>query len=92
VLAAGNGYEALRMLGHVDQPCLVLLDMTMPVMGGRELLEGLEARGMVGKFPVVVVTAGRESVEGLNVQEVLLKPFTRETLLEVVRRNLHSAA
>src|SRR4051812_46327475 len=39
VLTAGNGREGLERLKSMSQPCLILLDLLMPVMDGREFLD-----------------------------------------------------
>ena len=44
VVSAGNGLEALEMLEETATPCLVLLDLVMPVMNGVEFLQALERR------------------------------------------------
>lgn len=57
VLSAGNGLEALEMLEETPSPCLVLLDLVMPVMNGVEFLQALERRRDAGRVRVVLVSA-----------------------------------
>src|SRR5690606_31199014 len=38
VVAASNGQQALEQLRRMSRPCLVLLDLMLPVMDGKELL------------------------------------------------------
>jgi CheY-like chemotaxis protein len=87
VFTAGNGREALLMLAHIARPCVVLLDLNMPSMDGRSFLEMLSAQGMQALFPVIVITAGRDSLEGLQVKEILRKPFEIGTLLDALARH-----
>lgn len=58
VLAAGSAEEALGLLETV-LPDLMLLDLGLPGMGGRELLEKLRSR--FRPVPVVVVTARNDA-------------------------------
>ncbi|MEO5970088.1 MAG: response regulator [Bdellovibrionia bacterium] len=39
VFTASNGKESLRILKTIEKPCLILLDLLMPVMNGMEFLE-----------------------------------------------------
>ena len=84
VESAANGEEALAMLGKMRDPCLVLLDLMMPVMDGRTFLRRLsEVTLHVATLPVVVLSAAvGEAVEG--VRRVLRKPVSPEMLRKVV--------
>ena len=84
---AANGEEALRVLGqraiHV-----ILLDLMMPVMDGRQMVEEMRKRDI--RVPVVLLSAGRDLRRvsqdlGLPAVE---KPFDLDELLARVRENL----
>ena len=53
---AANGAEALEHL-VVEKPCLVVLDLMMPVMGGHALLEKMRADPTLAEVPVIVSTS-----------------------------------
>lgn len=55
---ASSGPEALEMLGTQIPDCM-LLDLLMPEMEGREVLQALRDRGI--KVPVIVITADIQS-------------------------------
>lgn len=55
-LAAANGVEALELLEH-HRPCLIVLDLLMPVMSGQEVLDVLRSRPELASLPVVVSTS-----------------------------------
>ena len=55
---ARNGVEALASLReNSDKPCLIVLDLMMPVMNGWELLDHLCVDESLSRIPVTVVTA-----------------------------------
>ena len=84
VTTAENGRKALDVLATMESPCLVLLDLMMPVMDGWQFLEALEADEAIASIPVVVVTAAGDTP---NVgRPVLKKPIHVEKLLDTVRR------
>jgi CheY-like chemotaxis protein len=84
VLTAGNGREGLRLIERYGQPCLILLDMMMPVMNGWEFLETLQRdqRALLAQTQVAVVTAAAQMTE-LQQQygcAILKKPVNIERL------------
>jgi two-component system, NtrC family, response regulator AtoC len=88
-LAAG-GEEGLKVLSekHVD---LILLDLTMPHMGGMEFLEAMEERGEI--VPVLIVTGSNTvdiAVKAMKkgAREFVIKPFDVDDLLLLVERTL----
>src|SRR3981081_250051 len=73
---AGNGKEALDKI--LDKPpLLVLLDLQMPVMNGRELLQKLRATPETKEIPVVIISGfGFEwEAELMGAQGYVGKPF-----------------
>jgi len=55
VLAA-NGADALELL-RASKPCLMVIDMIMPVMTGEELLEILRQQPALAQLPVLISTS-----------------------------------
>ena len=89
VVTARNGVEALAR-ARARRPCMVLLDLMMPVMSGQEFRAEQTADPDISTVPVIVVTAARPSrteLAKLAAQECLLKPVDTERLLDAVRRN-----
>lgn len=84
---AYNGAEAIASIAR-DKPDLILLDMNMPVMGGMETLERIQANEDWARIPVIVVTAtgyaDKERCINLGAAKYLTKPFIEEDLLEEV--------
>jgi len=78
---AGNGKEALEQI-EKKPPLLVLLDLQMPVMNGRELLQKLRAAPDTKDVPVVIISGfGFEwEAELMGAQGYVGKPFEPEEL------------
>ena len=82
VLTAENGEAALAILER-GQPCVVLLDLMMPVMSGWEFMNVVKQNRRLDDMPVVVVSAYSErKAEG--VRRVLKKPLDVNKLLDAV--------
>jgi CheY-like chemotaxis protein len=91
VHAARNGREALDWLRQGDDPpCVVLLDLMMPVMDGRAFLGERRSDPILAKIPVVVISAERGCAELLTqshqVNAVLAKPIALQGLLAAINR------
>ncbi len=81
---AENGREALDALATMsEKPCVVLLDMMMPVMDGAEFLDAIHADPDLAALPVVVVSAATTKMPA-GVQKVMKKPVAVDALLDVV--------
>ena len=87
---AANGREALVRLQAGARPCLMVLDLMMPVMNGWELRVAMRADAALREIPVVVVSgAGRIAADeeaALEPAAVLVKPFELSELLDLVAR------
>ncbi len=89
---AENGVEGLAM-ALKEKPDLILLDVTMPVMSGMEMLEKLKAESQTKDIPVIMLTAesGKENVTKcvmMGVQDYIIKPFKGNELTERVSKVL----
>ena len=89
VVGAANGMDALSRLHHGPAPRLILLDLMMPVMDGREFRTAQRSDPALARIPVVVITADAavdQEAEALAVEAVLPKPFELGRLLDTVHR------
>jgi CheY-like chemotaxis protein len=84
VECAANGREALGRLTAGERPALLLLDLNMPVMDGRQLREEMQRDPALASIPVVTVSAARDAgaVEGAG---CVHKPFEPAELLEAIQ-------
>jgi CheY-like chemotaxis protein len=83
---ATNGQEALEALGK-SGPRLILLDLLMPVLDGRGVMNELRASPEVrARHRVVLVSANDrlEAARDLEPDSMLAKPFTADQLLNVI--------
>lgn len=89
VIEAPNGRVALDHLRSVTVlPALILLDLSMPVMSGWEVIRVLQGDPRLADIPVALVTAERsfpQAVADAIVGE-LHKPYAVDDLLALVRR------
>lgn len=83
VITAANGEEALQRLRE-QRPDVMVTDLMMPVMSGKELLERLRDDPEMTGLPVIVLSAFVDdgAIEGATV--VMRKPFMQADLLASV--------
>ncbi|RKH42180.1 response regulator [Corallococcus sicarius] len=84
VLTATNGEEGLLTLASCRKPCIVLLDLMMPVLDGYGFLRRLHDDATLCGLPVFVVTASFPTEQMAGTVGLLHKPLHMELLLEAV--------
>jgi CheY-like chemotaxis protein len=95
-----NGVELLDYLnrrnGYADapRPGLILLDLNMPKMDGREALHEMKKVPRIRRIPVVVLTTSESEEDILRTYELgvssyITKPVTFEGLVQVTRDLSH---
>jgi two-component system cell cycle sensor histidine kinase/response regulator CckA len=91
VLTANGGQKALEVLSHKDTPVdLVITDLVMPAMSGRELVEQIRQHSPATR---IICTSGYVGPAGQEDDEAYLqKPFTSQELLLKVKQALRSGA
>jgi CheY-like chemotaxis protein len=94
--SAIHGREALDQLqSDPEQPCLVVLDLMMPVMDGTELREEMLRDPKLASIPVIVISAYRdltERVKHMGPVDVLPKPLKLPELLTLVEQHCSKVA
>lgn len=94
VVHAHNGFEALQFLNNVaDQealPCLVILDINMPGMDGREALIRIKQSEQLKKIPVVMFSTSSSKLDKDFAAkwgaEFITKPLVYEELETLARK------
>jgi signal transduction histidine kinase/DNA-binding NarL/FixJ family response regulator len=92
IIEACNGREALE-LWESRKPDLILMDMRMPVMDGREATRRIRAAEPERTTVIIALTASsysdeRDAILADGCNEFMRKPFREEDLLELIRRYL----
>jgi CheY-like chemotaxis protein len=93
-VAAEDGLEALHLLRTVRHrapqvPCLILLDLKMPRLGGGEFRRAQLGDPTVASVPVAVMSGASDAeqlAQALGAVATLTKPIDFDMLLDVVRR------
>ena len=95
VLEAADGEEAID-IAKEQQPVLVLMDLMMPKMDGYAACSRIKSDQATKGIPVVMLTAvghelNKKYAEEMGADGYITKPFTRESLMEEMRRLLVSS-
>lgn len=96
VVGAANGQEALDLLhGAAERPCVILLDLMMPIMDGKTFRAELLKEQALSDIPVIVLSAHAnidEALGDMRVQAKLPKPVDIKPLLALVDRHCKDVA
>ena len=89
VVTAGDGREGLDSLPKV-RPDLVLCDVMMPIVDGRELCRVMRADPQYRSIPVVMMTAAPGSINPheCDYSALIGKPFDLDHVLTTIERLL----
>ena len=91
VIKAMSGEECLKKLKTV-KPDLILLDMMMPGMSGREVCESIRQNPKTKDLKIAFLTvakfseAGQGVLEKMNVLDYITKPFDNQDLVKRVKK------
>lgn len=100
VREATNGLEAVEMVRH-NRPCLVLMDLDLPMMSGQEACRVLRADPQTDSLPILAVTTRDyrrelDTLRATGFSGYLQKPFSLPDVhravaccLEAVAKGLH---
>jgi CheY-like chemotaxis protein len=89
VASAGNGREALDYLHGAPSPDLIITDLAMPVMDGRQFRREQLKDPRLAAIPTLVITAMADRTR-IDASEILLKPVDADLLLTAVSRHCGS--
>ena len=95
IAVAGDGEEALSVLrregGHADRPRpdLILLDLNLPGMDGREVLKTIKCDPALQRIPVIVMTSSDAEIDvlksyDLQANSYIVKPSNFDHLRDIV--------
>ena len=87
-----HGEEALEYLRNPanERPCIILLDLNMPVMNGIEFLHVVKADEQLRRLPVIVLTTSEEQQDkvksfNMSVAGYMAKPVDYRQFVEIMR-------
>lgn len=87
VSCVGNGQEALDHLKAASpRPCVILLDLMMPVMDGWQFRKEQKQHPEIADIPLVVITATGKRPVLVDAAELVMKPLDLNRLFEAVQR------
>jgi CheY-like chemotaxis protein len=86
VASAVNGKEALDYLRDTPVPDLIITDLAMPVMDGRQFRREQLKDARLAAIPMLVITAMADRTH-IDASEILLKPVDADLLLTAVSRH-----
>lgn len=93
---ATDGEAALSFLhrrgqyAHAPRPHLILLDLNLPKLPGREVLQQIKQHASLRTIPVMVLTSSAADSDvaesyALGANAYLVKPFQLEELVDLIR-------
>lgn len=89
VATAANGHAALELLHSMrdDLPCLILLDLMMPVMDGWQFMEKKRVDPQLNAIPVVAFSALEErKISAARTDDVIRKPINPDVMIKVIKK------
>ena len=87
VACVGNGREALDHLKAASpRPCVILLDLMMPVMDGWQFRREQKLDADIADIPLVVITATGKRPVLIDAAELVMKPLDLSQLFSAVER------
>jgi len=96
VLQAFDGEEGLR-LAQEKKPDVILLDIMMPKMDGREAIRRLKAEAKTAAIPIIILTASvstksMQEFAKLGAFDFIIKPFSSDQLIAKIKTALGDLA
>jgi CheY-like chemotaxis protein len=86
---AANGFNAFYAIERA-RPDLILLDISMPVMDGLEMLERLKGTPEIADIPVIMLTSRADhavipQLPAMGARDTLMKPFNEAALVAKIQ-------
>lgn len=96
ILHAINGMVALEQLSEFKQnkelPCLMIVDLNMPLLDGKELIKRVKADSEISSIPIVVFSTSKNLTDQTYFEtfgiKVFEKPHTTQGMETVAREML----
>lgn len=87
VECASNGLEALdKLRARPNNPCMIFLDIMMPVMDGFQFREQQKNDPQLANIPIVVMTAHADLLaKQIEAREIIRKPSDIQVFLKAAQ-------
>ena len=85
VQAIGSGVEGLEAMGQTTMPDVIVLDLSMPDLDGREFYRQARLRGYAGPIVICSAYGARAAEAELGAQGAIEKPFNPDELARIVK-------
>jgi CheY-like chemotaxis protein len=89
VSTAADGAEALQRLRSGKRPCVVILDLLLPVVDGNQVYERMQRDADLSRVPVIVSTSDPSRAPSGVL--IMRKPVNLDRLLGAVRQHCHDS-
>ncbi len=97
IISANDGVHALELLEHMklkgQLPCLIVLDINMPRMDGKQTLTTIQSDASFCSIPLVLFSTSSSSLDKsfslLKQVELITKPLNVKTLQAIATKLLH---
>jgi CheY-like chemotaxis protein len=83
---ARHGLDALGQLRAGKRPCVILLDLMMPVMDGWQFRREQKQDPAIANIPLIVITATGKRPVLIDADELVMKPLDLGRLFEAIER------
>ncbi len=88
IIEANNGAEALEIVESNSDIDLVLLDILMPILDGRDFLKTFRSQKSNSNIPVIVLTTDdsqKKEVLNYGADDILIKPIKEDSLIKHIK-------
>ena len=88
IIEAENGQKALEIIETNPNINLILLDIFMPIMDGKEFLKLFRSKKKYSNIPVIVLTTDdskKSEILNLGADNILIKPIKEEELIKSIK-------
>jgi len=85
VLTARDGRDALELVQQ-DPPDMIVLDLMLPHVGGRKVIQRCRTQQTTTDIPIIVVSGVRDAPQDAEIQDLVFveKPFDLDVLMVLV--------
>lgn len=84
VFTAENGEDAKAVMGQLNRPSIVLLDLMMPVLDGFEFLKWKNEQAEFREWPVIILSASTHADIPEGAKAYLKKPVELDSLFNLI--------